>query len=189
MDYQLKHSPSGWTQVWRLWRHCCCRHGWFPLLVAPIVTGGMVLSVYSSLGCEFLSVDIGFTPSNFAWNQTSVDLGIFYYRGGSQDVSQYSRPFAPGCAAYTKDFDKSVISSDRVWKVTRVLATISGICSIIAAVSVRRMSARKHLYHSLPGCGIFWHQGNIVALRNNIPSNCLHLARLSSATFDCLISC
>ena len=127
-------SPSGLTHTWRLWRHCCCRYGWYPLLVAPIVTTGCMLSLYSSAGCDFIRVDVGFTPSNPAWNQSTAELGLFLYQSEEPETNKYREALVDGCRWYEDDFNEDFIDDDRTWKVARIMAYISAISSALAMV-------------------------------------------------------
>jgi hypothetical protein len=129
-------SPSGLTHTWRLWRHCCCRYGWYPLLVAPLVTAGCLLSLHASAGCDFLRVNVGFTPSNEAWNQSTAELGLFFYQSGEPEINKYREALVDGCRWYEDDFNEAFIDDDRTWKVTRIMAYISGCASIVAMVSL-----------------------------------------------------
>ena len=114
-------APSGLTLTWRLWRHCCCRYGWYPLLVAPIVTSGCLLSLYSSAGCDFLRVNVGFTPSNSAWSQSTAELGLFYYQSGIPDDNKYKSALLDGCRPYEDQFNIDFIEDDRTWKVAKIM--------------------------------------------------------------------
>jgi hypothetical protein len=128
-------GASGLTQVWKLWRHCCCRYGWYPLLVAPIVTASCLLDLYSSLGCEFLNVDVGFIPSNPAWNQSTAALGLFQYHSGMEGSDVLTNVFVEGCRRYSNEFESVFVDGDRTWEVTRIMAYISGAGGILATVS------------------------------------------------------
>lgn len=130
-------APSGLIHSWRLWRHCCCRYGWYPLIVAPIVTAGCFLSLYSSGGCDFVRVNVGFTPTNDAWNQSTVEMGFFYYQSGIPHDDNLFDAFAEGCRPYESDFNDNFIQDDRTWKVARIMGLISGCSSIVAAVRTR----------------------------------------------------
>jgi hypothetical protein len=133
---QVHKTPSGLIYTWRLWRHCCCRYGWYPLVVAPIVTAGCFLSLYSSGGCDFLRVDVGFTPSNEAWNQSKAELGLFYYQSGIDDNEKLINSLTEGCQWYEDSFSEMFINDDRTWTVARIMGMISGIASLIATVSI-----------------------------------------------------
>lgn len=135
-------SPSPLSK----WRQCCCRYGWYPLLVAPFVTAGCVTSLYSAAGCDFLRLDVGFVPSNGAWNENTIDLGLFLYRGGDEEPQQHQQQqvggtnlfqetFVEGCRGYSDEFVDSFIDGDRTWRVSRIMAYIAGGASILATVS------------------------------------------------------
>ena len=113
-------TSSGITVSWRLWRHCCCRYGWYPLLIAPIISAGCFLSLYSAGGCDFVRVNVGFTPSNDSWNSSTAELGLFFYQSGIKDKNKYRAAFLDGCRQYTDDFTDEFIQDDRTWKVARV---------------------------------------------------------------------
>ena len=130
-------TTTGFTQAWRLWRHCCCRYGSYPLLVAIVVTAGCLMSLYSSASCHFLLLDIGFIPANTAWNQSTAQLGIFSY-ADHERVSQgdFFGSLIQGCGEYPGNYRDGFIEDDRAWNVARIVAWISGVGSIIAAVSM-----------------------------------------------------
>jgi hypothetical protein len=82
-------TPRCCQRSWRVFfRYCCCTAGWYPALVAPFITIGCVLSLYSSAGCNYIDLSVGFVPSNEAAivagnnnNYTSSDtlhLGFFF---------------------------------------------------------------------------------------------------------------
>ena len=129
-------APSGLQHTWRLWRYCCCRYGWYPLLVAPIVTVGCLLSIYSSAGCDFIRVDVGFTPSNTGWNNSTLELGLFLYQSGETDTNKYYAAFVDGCRSYTDEFVEEFVQDDRTWRVAQIMAYVSGGGSIVATVSM-----------------------------------------------------
>jgi hypothetical protein len=138
MNYK---TGSGLTLTWRLWRHCCCRYGWYPLLVAPVVTAGCLLSLYSSAGCDFIRVNVGFTPSNEAWNKSTAELGLFFYQSGEPDMNKYRESLIDGCKWYEDAFNEDFIQDDRTWNVARVMSYISAISSTLAMVRVASLSA------------------------------------------------
>lgn len=125
---------SGLGYTWRLWRHCCCRFGWYPLIVAPIVTLATLLSLYSAGGCDFINLDVGFDPVNKGWNQSAAVIGLFAYDSGDVSSSGYQEKVFPGCQWYAGDFEAEFIEGDRTWKVARVMAYISGVGGVMATV-------------------------------------------------------
>ena len=61
------------------------------------MTAGCLLSLYSSAGCDFLRVDVGFTPSNEAWTQSTAELGLFYYQTGVDNIDNIVGAVTDGC--------------------------------------------------------------------------------------------
>mmetsp|Transcript_3061 Transcript_3061/g.6595 ORF Transcript_3061/g.6595 Transcript_3061/m.6595 type:complete len:436 (+) Transcript_3061:175-1482(+) len=127
-------TPSGFQHSWRLWRLCCCRYGWYPLLVAPLVTVGCIFSLYSAAGCDFIRVDVGFTPSNTGWNSSSLKLGLFLYQSGEEDTNKYYAAFLNGCRLYPKELSDEFVEDDRTWKVAQIMAYVSAGGGIIATI-------------------------------------------------------
>ena len=130
-------APSGPKKAWRLWRHCCCRYGFFPLLVVPIVTLGCLVTLYSSTGCKFIEIDIGFAPTNEGWNATSpYQFGILYYHNASAGHDNpYQDSFHSGCVEYSDTFYENFIGGDRTFKMTQIMTLISCASSPLAMVS------------------------------------------------------
>ena len=91
------HIPQGFTDVWKLYRHCCCRFGSYPLLVAPLVTCACFLDLYSSSGCDFIRMDIGFTPQNELWLSQNANLGLFSFDSHEVDANKWKRSLNNGC--------------------------------------------------------------------------------------------
>lgn len=102
----------------------------------PIITSGSLLSLYSSFGCDFVALKVGFTPSNQAWNQSTASLGLFtMYTGVEDGGNQYANKVLDGCEWYPANFEFNFIEGDRTWKVARIMALISGAASMTATVS------------------------------------------------------
>jgi hypothetical protein len=117
-----------------------CTSGWYPVFVAPIVTIGFFLSLYSTLGCKFINIDIGFIPSNLAWNQSEANIGLFYYYakgtdGGILGLNSLNEIFHSGCTAYSSTFEETFIEKDRTWKVARVMTLLALAGSLLASAS------------------------------------------------------
>jgi len=126
-------TPSGFRHSWRLWRLCCCRYGWYPLLVAPLVSVGCLLSLYSTAGCDFIRVDVGFTPSNTGWNSSTLQLGLFLYQSDEEDANKYYAAFLNGCRSYTEEFADDFVDNDRTWRVAQIMAYVAAGGGIIAS--------------------------------------------------------
>lgn len=115
-------------------RHCCCKYGLYPIAVAPLLTAAAILSLYSSVGCQFIQVQIGFTPSNEAWNESQASLGFWYQQKADlmHDLA-IQNTFHQGCDWYSDLFEESFIQNDRTWKVARIMALVSGLSSSLSA--------------------------------------------------------
>jgi hypothetical protein len=103
--------------------------------VAPIATLAWVLSLYSTLGCHFIELDVGFTPSNSAWNQSHISLGLWHYQSDTAVNDSVLSSLYANCQWYSADFSSQFIESDRTWKVARIMAMISGIGSLCACIT------------------------------------------------------
>jgi hypothetical protein len=129
---------SRWESIWKWARTICCTSGGYPLCVAPIVTAGFFFSLYSSAGCQFLDIDVGFTPNNAAWNESKAELGLFYFHDRSITFGEETSNdiFYNGCVWYTNSFQEKIIDQDRTWKVSRVMAMIAVSSSLLVALTV-----------------------------------------------------
>jgi hypothetical protein len=79
-------------------------------------------------------VDVGFPPSNTAWNQSTVDIGLFFYQSEEPETNKYLNTLFDGCRPYQGQFDNDFIQDDRTWKVARIMALIAGSAGIVATV-------------------------------------------------------
>jgi hypothetical protein len=120
-------TPSCFSSKWRFYRNCCCRYGWLPALLAPVLTAALLLSLYSSAGCQFIDLQVGFVPSNAGWNSGSrLDMGLFFVHDPAYvDSNQLRQRWLPGCKAYGSTFVEAFMHSDRTWKVSRIMAAIA----------------------------------------------------------------
>ena len=131
----VKTQP-GFVEIWRLWRHCCCREGWYPVLVAPLVTCACLFDIYSSTGCDFIRVDIGFVPVNDVWSAEYAQLGVFQFDDHEIDRNRWKRTFNDGCQTYSRNFSDIFIHTDQSWYLSRIMAYVSGIASLVALATV-----------------------------------------------------
>lgn len=103
--------------------------------MAPIITVGCLFSLYSATGCDFIRVNVGFTPSNTGWNSSKLELGLFLYQSGEEDTNKYYAAFVNGCRSYTDEFVDEFVQDDRTWRVAQIMAYVSAGGSILATVS------------------------------------------------------
>ena len=131
-----RQYPTGLQRCWMVWRHCCCRFGAYPLLVAPIITASCLLSWFSTAGCQFIDVTVGFTPSNPAWNQSNAMMGLYFYQSDNTNSTgnKYRDTFHAGCKWYPDQFETDFMDKDRTWKVSRIMGLIAGIGSLAATI-------------------------------------------------------
>ena len=114
-------TPSGILSAWGLWRHCVCRNGLYPLVVAPFVTICWFIDIYCTIGCDFMRIDIGFEPTNEGWSKQTASLGLFSYQSGNNEnhSSVYFNHLHDGCKDYDSMFDAYFVSGDKTWMVSR----------------------------------------------------------------------
>ncbi|CAB9508646.1 expressed unknown protein [Seminavis robusta] len=119
---------------WQHCRRCCCRYGIFPVLVVPIVSFGWLLSLYSSVGCKFIDLEIGFQPVNVGWEATSpYSFGpLFYHNQTVEHDSMYRQTFHGGCEAYSDEMYENYVSHDRTFKMIQIMTLISIAASTLA---------------------------------------------------------
>ena len=118
--------------MWKLWRHCLCRFGWYPIFVAPLITCAAFMDLYSSSGCDFIRLDIGFVPVNEVWPGPTAHLGLFGYDTFEVNSNRWKRSFNNGCQVYSPNFESAYIGADQTWQITRIMAYISGCASLVA---------------------------------------------------------
>lgn len=135
-------SNSEIKESWRPWRIFCCRNGYYPLIIAPIVSAAFLLDLYTTFGCNFIHVDIGFQPVNQGWNQQKLDVGIFFFNNHDvafTDGGILMETFHRGCRRYTPNMNQDLIGSDQIWIISRIISWISGCAGFSATVSVRKL--------------------------------------------------
>lgn len=159
---KVKKHNTGLRDTWKLWRHCMCRHGWYPLIVAPFITAAGLLDIYSSLDCKFIHVKVGFDPANEEWSEPTGDLSFWSYHSGkfdptskmnlsntTQTQSLTNQFVLPGCTAYSNEFKEYFVQGDRAWAAAKIMAMSSGIASLTAIVSAHKLIGNvKHLIYS-----------------------------------------
>lgn len=100
-----------------------------------MVSAACALDLYSFVSCDFLEINIGFNPSNTGWNQSTANVGLFYYETGELG-EKFGDNLAPGCVSYSDAFEEQFINGDRTWQATRVMGMITAISGMISVVSI-----------------------------------------------------
>lgn len=145
--------PSGLNSAWKLWRHCMCRNGFYPLIIAPFVTSAFFLDIYVSSGCDFVHVNIGIEPVNVAWNKSTLDLGLFSHRSDEESNSNRNlmmETFHPQCKGYGPTFDEYFVDGDKTWKMAQIIALVACCAGGVATMVIWMM-----IITPLPSC-FFW---------------------------------
>jgi len=152
-------SKSETKEVWKPWRLFCCRNGYYPLLVAPIISVAFLLDLYTTFGCDFVHIDVGFQPVNQGWNQQILDVGMFFYNSHNASVTDggvLMEAFHQGCRRYDPTMIQYLIGSDQVWLVSRIISAISGSSGFFATVSNLNSSLYiKQLFYVLNYFSLF----------------------------------
>lgn len=110
----------------------------YPLLVALVVTFAFLSSLYSSSGCQFIEMNVGYPPTNRAWNESDLQVGLFFQHRPDdvpQDNEHWSDAiFHASCHPYTDAFEEDFIKADPTWKAARIMAHIASISGLLASV-------------------------------------------------------
>lgn len=80
-----------------------------PYAITLLATLRFLLSTTSSLGCNFVLINIGFEPRNIKFASKSVKIGPWAYMKGK-------------CLSYPKNFTKEFIHTSNWWRASRVSA-------------------------------------------------------------------
>mmetsp|Transcript_36661 Transcript_36661/g.44818 ORF Transcript_36661/g.44818 Transcript_36661/m.44818 type:complete len:487 (+) Transcript_36661:94-1554(+) len=129
-------TPSGLVDTWKLWRHCLCRHGWYPILIAPVVTCACVMDLYASRSCDFMKVNVGFEPTNDVWNSATAEIGFWSYQSGNYETVRDYKNLYPGCMNFSQEFTDYFIGEDKVWTAVRIMSMASDICGLIGVCAI-----------------------------------------------------
>ena len=132
-----EHMTSGIRVAWRFWRHCCCRNGFYPLVVAPFITASFLLDVFCTLGCGFITLNVGFEPINEAWDEQILRFGLFNFQSGVEGahMNAYMDNFHPGCIGFSDTFKEFFVSGDKTWLMSQIMGIVSGCAGGLSTVS------------------------------------------------------
>lgn len=149
---QGNRIPSGLRAAWKLWRHCCCRNGFYPLIVAPFITASFLLDIFCTIGCGFISLDVGFQPINEAWPKQKLEFGLYSFQSGLNNSNErpFMNVFHPGCAEYDDLFKEFFVNGDKTWIMSQIMGIVSASAGGLATVVVWLM-----VISPLPSCFIW----------------------------------
>ena len=85
---------------------------WLPFFVVTLSTVRFLLSTTSSLGCNFIEIDIGFVPKNIKIATSTVKIGPWAYERGK-------------CLSYPHNFSKIFIQNERAWEAARMASIVN----------------------------------------------------------------
>ena len=80
-------------------------------------------------------MNIGFVPTNDVWESSNAQLGLFSFDSHEDDKNKWKRSFNNGCQVYPPNFESIFIDPDQTWYMSRILAYISGIASLVAVAT------------------------------------------------------
>ena len=78
-------------------------------------------------------MNVGFNPSNAGWNESTVNIGIFFIESESSE-GQLGDNIVDGCARYSDEFEQNFIDGDKTWTATQIMTMIAAISGMIATV-------------------------------------------------------
>eukprot|EP00979_Chaetoceros_neogracilis_P003418 scaffold592_cov272-Chaetoceros_neogracile.AAC.29 len=85
---------------------------WLPFLVVILTTARFLLSTTSSLGCNFIEIDIGFVPQNIKFTTSKVRIGPWAYDRGK-------------CLSYPHNFSEVFIHHEKSWNAARIASIVN----------------------------------------------------------------
>ncbi len=132
-----KRVPSGLRVAWKFWRHCCCRNGFYPLVVAPFITASFLLDVFCTVGCGYITLNVGFEPVNEAWKDEQLRFGLFNYQSGVEgaNLNSYMNNFHPGCVGFNDLFKEFFVVGDKTWVMSQIMGIVSACAGCLSTVS------------------------------------------------------
>ena len=98
----------------------------YPIVLSPVLTISFLLSMFSSLSCNFIKIEVGFPPLNAHVQTESLSLCPL--------VGEY----LGGCYLYPDDFKNAYISNDENWYYARLASIISMVSGFLCFVSASR---------------------------------------------------
>ena len=112
---------------------------WHPRKLAFLTSAAFILSVTSTLDCEFINIMVGFNPENslFDGTNTGIGVGLWTYRSpiNSDECILYSVASRKNLLSNDKSYETLMFNEDFNWGVSRLSAALTAIFGFISAVS------------------------------------------------------
>lgn len=110
--------------------------GWHPRKLAFLNTAGLILSVVSSLDCQFLSIIVGFDPKNSEFDAGAIGAGMWSFQSPIQPEECLLFTVAQTTKMVTQDssYETVMLNGDIYWSIARVSALVSVIFGLSGSI-------------------------------------------------------
>ncbi|KAL7457136.1 hypothetical protein ACHAWC_008620 [Mediolabrus comicus] len=123
-----------------------CRFAWRPRLLTVLLMLAFVLSIASSLYCEFLSVRLGFVPQGYTNNEVGVSFWSFQGQDGKCKSFQEAYKLG-GFSIGDTSYSNWITNDDLAWTISRVMAMVGVAFGVVAltCILINLCSSEPHL--------------------------------------------
>jgi hypothetical protein len=123
-----------------------CRFAWRPRLLTVLLMLAFLLSIASSLYCEFLSVRLGFVPQGYTNNEVGVSFWSFQGQDGKCKSFQEAYKLG-GFSIGDTSYSNWITNDDLAWTISRVMAMVGVAFGVVAltCILINLCSSEPHL--------------------------------------------
>lgn len=123
-----------------------CRFAWRPRLLTVLLMLAFVLSIASSLYCEFLSVRLGFVPQGYTNNKVGVSFWSFQGQDGKCKSFQEAYKLG-GFSIGDTSYSNWITNDDLAWTISRIMAMVGVAFGVVAltCILINLCSSEPHL--------------------------------------------
>ena len=113
------------------------KDAWHPRKLAFLTSAALILSLTSTLDCEFVTLSIGFNPENAIFDDTKTAIGLWTYRSPilSDECLLYSVAAKKYILTNDKSYETVMFNDDFNWGVSRLSALLTAVFGFLSAVS------------------------------------------------------